>query len=156
MPQTSLCSCAIQRIRAEIFSRRAQPTFPAKESLSPFCRFPPNGKFGKPGRVCNAKVKDDSGEITLTLWNDDIDRVKIGDKVHIINGYVSEWQGEPQLTTGRFGKLEVVGGKEMTEDEAEEATIGEDIKDDKGENILTKDEKIEEEVLDSTKEEKVE
>jgi len=65
-------------------------------------------KFGKTGRVCNAVVKDESGEIKLTLWNDDIDKVNAGDKLHIVNGYVNEWQGELQLTTGKFGALEVV------------------------------------------------
>ena len=48
-------------------------------------------KFGKPGRVCNAKIKDDSGEVTMTLWNEDIDKVKVGDKIHIKNGWVGEW-----------------------------------------------------------------
>jgi len=65
-------------------------------------------KFGKTGRVCNAVVKDESGEIKLTLWNDDIDKVNEGDKLHIVNGYVNEWQGDLQLTTGKFGALEVV------------------------------------------------
>jgi replication factor A1 len=65
-------------------------------------------KFGKPGRVANATVKDDSGEIKLTLWNDEIDTVKVGEKIKITNGYVNEFQGEKQLTAGRFGKLEVV------------------------------------------------
>ena len=65
-------------------------------------------KFGKTGRVCNALVKDETGQIKLTLWNDDIDKVKPGMKLHIENGYVNEWQGEKQLTTGRFGKLEIV------------------------------------------------
>ena len=66
-------------------------------------------KFGKPGRVANAIAKDETGDIKLTLWNDDIERVKAGDKVHLTNGYVNEWQGEMQLTTGRMGKLEIVG-----------------------------------------------
>ncbi|MDP7505859.1 MAG: SOSS complex subunit B family protein [Candidatus Woesearchaeota archaeon] len=65
-------------------------------------------KFGKQGKVANATAKDESGEIKLTLWNDDIDKVKAGDKVHIINGYVGEWQGEKQLSTGKFGQIEVV------------------------------------------------
>ena len=65
-------------------------------------------KFGKTGKVCNAVAKDDSGTVKLTLWNDDCDNVNVGDKVHIINGYVGEWQGEKQLSTGKFGKLEVV------------------------------------------------
>ncbi|HLC72577.1 MAG TPA: SOSS complex subunit B family protein [Candidatus Nanoarchaeia archaeon] len=65
-------------------------------------------KFGKQGRVCNATIKDASGEMKLTLWNDEIDTVKVGDKIKISNGYVNEFQGEKQLTAGRFGKLEVL------------------------------------------------
>jgi len=64
-------------------------------------------KFGTQGRVANAVIKDDSGTIKLTLWNDQIDKVKVGDKVEIKNGYVNEWQGEMQLTTGKLGSLEV-------------------------------------------------
>ena len=66
-------------------------------------------KFGKPGKVANAVAKDSTGDIKLTLWNDDIEKVKSGDKIHLTNGYVNEWQGEMQLTTGRIGKLEVIG-----------------------------------------------
>ncbi len=65
-------------------------------------------KFGKVGRVCNAKIKDDSGEITLTLWNDEIEKVKQDSKIKITNGYVSEWQGEKQITAGKFGSLEIL------------------------------------------------
>lgn len=67
-------------------------------------------KFDKVGKVCNAMVKDDSGVIKLTLWNDDVDKLKQGMKVHIINGYVNEWQGEKQLTTGKFGTMEIIEG----------------------------------------------
>jgi replication factor A1 len=66
-------------------------------------------KFGKQGRVCNAKAKDESGEITLTLWNDDVDVVNVGDKIHLQNGWCSEYKGERQLSSGKFGKIEVVG-----------------------------------------------
>jgi replication factor A1 len=65
-------------------------------------------KFGKPGRVANAVIKDATGEMKLTLWNEQIDAVHVGDKVHIQKGFVNEWQGEKQLTTGKFGTLEVV------------------------------------------------
>ena len=63
-------------------------------------------KFGRSGKVCSATLKDDSGEITLTLWNEEADDFKVGDKVKITNGYVKEWQGEKQLSAGKFGKLE--------------------------------------------------
>ncbi|MDP3765584.1 MAG: OB-fold nucleic acid binding domain-containing protein [Nanoarchaeota archaeon] len=70
-------------------------------------------KFGKPGKVATAIAKDETGDIKLTLWNDDIDKVNAGDKVHLTNGYVNEWQGEMQLTTGRMGKLEVIGKSDV-------------------------------------------
>lgn len=65
-------------------------------------------KFGKKGRVCNATAKDETGQIKLTLWNEQIDEVDVGDKISITNGYVGEYQGELQLSTGKFGKIEVL------------------------------------------------
>ena len=76
-------------------------------------------KFGKEVRVANALISDGSGEVKLTLWNEDIDKVKVGSKVKISNGYVNEFNGEKQLTSGKFGKLEVDG--EGSSDESEEA-----------------------------------
>lgn len=65
-------------------------------------------KYGRDLRVTNAIISDDSGSIKLTLWNQDIEKVQIGNKVKITNGFVNEFQGEKQLTTGKFGKLEVL------------------------------------------------
>ena len=65
-------------------------------------------KFGKQGTVCNATAQDETGEIKLTLWNDDVDKVNVGDKIHLKNGWCSEYQGERQLSTGKFGELEVL------------------------------------------------
>jgi replication factor A1 len=76
-------------------------------------------KFGKPGKVCTAEAKDDTGTINLSLWNEQIDMVNAGDRVRIENGYVSEWQGEMQLTTGRFGKIEIIGKAESSPEPAE-------------------------------------
>ena len=64
-------------------------------------------KFGKRMRVANSTIKDDSGEITLTLWGDDIDRIKSGDKITIENGWVSEFKGSSQISAGKYGKITV-------------------------------------------------
>ena len=80
-------------------------------------------EFGKPGKVANAKIKDNSGEMKMTLWNDQIDQVKVGSKIHITNGWVSEWQGEKQLSTGRFGKMEVVGSEPIEKTKSEEGFV---------------------------------
>jgi replication factor A1 len=66
-------------------------------------------KFGNAGKVATAVVKDDSGTCKMSLWNEQVDQVKAGDKLKITNGYVNEYQGDMQLTTGRFGQMEVVG-----------------------------------------------
>jgi replication factor A1 len=72
-------------------------------------------KFGKTGSVCNAKLKDETGEVKMTLWNEDIDKVKVGDKVHLENGWCSEFKDELQVSSGKFGKIEVIesGEKEV-------------------------------------------
>lgn len=72
-------------------------------------------KYGRELRVANAIVSDDSGEIKLSLWNDEIDKVNIGDKLKITNGYVSEFNGQSQLTAGKFGKIEVVSSEGVKE-----------------------------------------
>ena len=69
-------------------------------------------KFGKSGKVCNATLKDATGNIVLTLWNDDVDKVKVGDTVKLENGWCSEYKGERQISTGKFGKIEVMEGSE--------------------------------------------
>lgn len=63
-------------------------------------------KFGKQGKVCNVVIKDDSGTVQLTLWNEDVDKYDVGDKVKMTDCFVGEWQGEKQVTTGRNGKVE--------------------------------------------------
>jgi replication factor A1 len=57
--------------------------------------------------VADAIVQDDSGSIKLTLWNEQIDQLNIGDNIRIENGYITSFKGEIQLNIGKFGKLTV-------------------------------------------------
>ena len=36
-------------------------------------------KFGKQGKVANAIIKDGTGKVKLSLWNEQIEKVKVGD-----------------------------------------------------------------------------
>ncbi|MEM0437919.1 MAG: OB-fold nucleic acid binding domain-containing protein [Candidatus Micrarchaeia archaeon] len=65
-------------------------------------------KYGVKMKVATATLKDDSGEIKLTLWNDDAAKFKVGDKVKVSNGWVSEFKGTKQLSSGKGGKIEKV------------------------------------------------
>ena len=66
-------------------------------------------KYGKRLNVANAVLKDDTGTIAISLWGNDINSINVGDKVKITNGYVGEFRGTPQLSTGKYGKIEVIG-----------------------------------------------
>lgn len=65
-------------------------------------------KYGKKLSVANITLKDDSGTIAMSLWGADIDTVNVGDKIEVSNGYVNEFRGNPQLATGKFGKIKVL------------------------------------------------
>ena len=55
--------------------------------------------------MCNCAGKDDTGEVKITLWNEQISQVEEGNKIKIENGWVSEYKGEKQLSTGKKGSL---------------------------------------------------
>lgn len=59
-------------------------------------------------RVADATIKDETGTIKLTLWNEQIDQVNVDDTVKIENGYIRSFRGEIQLNAGRYGKLSVL------------------------------------------------
>ena len=58
-------------------------------------------------KVAEAIISDGTGQIKLTLWNDQIDQVNENDTVKIENGYVTSFRGEVQLNVGRYGKLTI-------------------------------------------------
>ena len=66
-----------------------------------------NLKTGGNVDVCDAVIMDETGEMKLTLWAEDIDKVKSGDKIAITNGYINAFRGEPSITKGKFGKMEI-------------------------------------------------
>ncbi len=119
-------------------------------------------KFGRELRVADAVLEDDSGNsIKLSLWNEDINKFESGDKVKITNGYVNEFQGEKQLTAGKFGKIEKVGEGEVSSESSEAGqaqlsdetaeTMAEDASED-----TAVEEAVEEEAPEGTSKEAVE
>lgn len=65
-------------------------------------------KFGVRMKVAKANIRDASGEINLTLWNDDTGKFKVGDKIKLENGWVTEFKGNLQVSSGKNGKIEKV------------------------------------------------
>jgi replication factor A1 len=58
-------------------------------------------------KVADTIIADETGQIKLTLWNEQIDQVNVNDVVKVENGYVTSFRGEIQLNVGKYGKLAV-------------------------------------------------
>jgi len=65
-------------------------------------------KWGTHALVSNVKIADETGSIRLSLWNNQIETVHVGDKVEIKNGSVSRFADKPLLKIGRKSMLSVI------------------------------------------------
>lgn len=64
-------------------------------------------RFGGSARVCDLVGEDeDGGRVQITLWNDEIEKIAVDEVVKIRDGWVKEWNGQLQVSTGRNGTLE--------------------------------------------------
>ncbi len=59
-------------------------------------------------RIVTVVFEDDTGQIDLTLWEEEIDAIEEGANVQITGAYVREWADDIQLNIGRDGEIEQV------------------------------------------------
>jgi replication factor A1 len=64
-------------------------------------------KYGQK-KITTVVFEDDTGSIDLTLWEEEIEAIEEGAKVHITGAYVREWADDIQLNIGRDGDIEQV------------------------------------------------
>ncbi len=64
-------------------------------------------RYGKKN-VADAVLEDDSGQISMTLWEDNINSVSVGDMVNVSGAFVTTFKDKMQLNIPRSGKLEIV------------------------------------------------
>jgi len=67
-----------------------------------------NKKDGGTIAVCDALLADNSGNIKVTFWGEECDKVNDGTKIRITNGYTNSFKGEVALTKGKFGRMEIL------------------------------------------------
>lgn len=60
-----------------------------------------------PAQVADATLQDSTGTIQLTLWGDDIKRFQVGQKIRISDGWVKDFRGKLQISTGRTGTISI-------------------------------------------------
>ena len=61
------------------------------------------------GPVAAACGRDETGIVGLVLWGDQIKRVQVGDILSLESGWCRERKGELVVSTGRNGRLNVLG-----------------------------------------------
>jgi replication factor A1 len=57
-------------------------------------------------RITTVRFADDTGEIDLTLWEEEIDEIEEGARVRVEGAYVREWGDGIQLNISREGEIE--------------------------------------------------
>lgn len=55
--------------------------------------------------VTEAGLGDESGRMVLTLWNQQIKMIQVGDRVRVENGFVGGYRGITQLSAGKTGRI---------------------------------------------------
>ncbi len=65
-------------------------------------------RYGPPKKVTEAVVGDDTGVVTMSLWEDQINDINEGDTLFVSNGYISLVQGHMRLNVGKYGSKEVI------------------------------------------------
>jgi len=65
-------------------------------------------RYGTTACVSNALIRDETGSMKMSLWNQQINTVHKGDVIDVKNGTVTWFSGERQLRLGRSGSLSVI------------------------------------------------
>lgn len=68
-------------------------------------------RFKKHLRVCDITVGDKSGIIKMTLWNEQVNDIHVGDIVKITNAFTVLFKGHMKLQIGKHGSYEIVSGE---------------------------------------------
>ncbi len=56
-------------------------------------------------QVCDVLFADETGCISLSIWDDTIERIQKGKVYRVENGYVSVFRGNLRLNVGKFGEI---------------------------------------------------
>jgi len=81
-------------------------------------------KDTKAGKLETATITDDTGSATLNLWQNECGTYKKGQIIQIKNGWCKEYQGRLQVSTGRYGEINLVKDADPgQEKQDEEGTV---------------------------------
>ena len=64
-----------------------------------------NTRYGETKHVTEAVVGDETGIITMSLWEDQAELVNEGETIYVDNGYISLVRGHMRLNVGKYGTI---------------------------------------------------
>ena len=62
-------------------------------------------RYGETKHVTEAVVGDETGVITMSLWDEQADLVEEGSTILVDNGYISLVRGHMRLNVGKYGSI---------------------------------------------------
>lgn len=60
---------------------------------------------GAERHILEIRVGDETGSVTLVLWDEKIIPVEIGDRLTIENGFVTSFKGSWRINVGRYSNI---------------------------------------------------
>ncbi len=63
-------------------------------------------RSGGTTQVRHGTLRDGTGEVAFVLWGREVDLVAEGDRVRIVEGWIKDYKGRPEVSLGRTGRLE--------------------------------------------------
>jgi replication factor A1 len=55
--------------------------------------------------ILEVEVKDETGTMTLVLWDAKVIPLKVGDILRVENGFVTSFKGEWRINVGKYGEI---------------------------------------------------
>ena len=52
-------------------------------------------------------LSDETGQVKVTLWDEQVTSFKLNEKLKIVTGWCKEFEGKLGVSSGKFGKIEV-------------------------------------------------
>jgi len=62
-------------------------------------------RYGEAKSVTEAVLGDETGKVTMSLWEEQANLVSPGDTIVVENGYVSFVRGHMRLNVGKYGSI---------------------------------------------------
>jgi ssDNA-binding replication factor A large subunit len=63
-------------------------------------------RSGAKSQVQNGVLKDGTGDVSIVLWGKEVGLLAEGDQIRVVDAWVKEYKGRPEVSLGRTGKVE--------------------------------------------------